>query len=183
MALQPQACSHRRQPVQRFSITLATPKKSPTCSPEVSSSRASKGQMLMQSSQPEPMQLSSMTSAFGHSRRGNPLPMSPASSAMHSTGQTTPQAPQSMHSSGSMMCSSLRRPEIASVGQRLVQAVQPMQVSRILYAMPLQYRVGPGLLASNRFSFSPPPQGIGKACTVIQRPPDEAGSDAPSAWL
>ena len=51
---------------------------------------------------------------------------------MHSTGQTTPQAPQSMHSSGSMMCMTLRTPVMASVGQRLVQAVQPMQVSWIL---------------------------------------------------
>jgi hypothetical protein len=51
---------------------------------------------------------------------------------MHSTGQTTPQAPQSMHSSGSMTWMTLRSPEMAFVGQRLVQAVQPMQVSTIL---------------------------------------------------
>ncbi len=88
--------------------------------------------MLMHSSQPEPMQLSSMTMALGHSRRGNSLQTSPFSSRMHSTGQTTPQAPQSMHRLGWMMWMPLRSPEMASVGQRLVQAVQPMQVSMIL---------------------------------------------------
>jgi len=50
---------------------------------------------------------------------------------MDSGGQTTPQAPQSMHSLGSMTWTSLRVPEMALVGQRLVQAVQPMQVSMI----------------------------------------------------
>ena len=79
------------------------------------------------------MQLSSMTIAFGHSRRGKPFPMSPNSSAMHSTGHTTPHAPQSMHNTGSMMCIPFRTPVIASVGQRFVQAVQPIHVSRILY--------------------------------------------------
>jgi hypothetical protein len=37
-----------------------------------------------------------------------------------------------VHSSGSMTWMTLRSPEIALVGQRLVQAVQPMQVSTIL---------------------------------------------------
>jgi hypothetical protein len=37
---------------------------------------------------------------------------------------------------GSMTWISLRLPEIASVGQRLVQAVQPMQVSMIVYGTP-----------------------------------------------
>src|SRR5258708_10284451 len=56
-------------------------------------------------------------------------------SRMASTGQTGPQAPQSMHRSGTMMWRALRSPLIASVGQRLVQAVQPMQVSMIRNAI------------------------------------------------
>jgi hypothetical protein len=36
-----------------------------------------------------------------------------------------------------MMCSSSRTPVIAFVGHRFVQAVQPMQVSMILYATSL----------------------------------------------
>ena len=86
----------------------------------------------MHSSQPLPMQLSSMTIAFGHSLRGKVRQTSPVSSRIASGGQTTPQAPQSMHRSASMTCSSFRVPEIASVGQRFVHAVQPMQVSIIV---------------------------------------------------
>src|SRR3990170_8442412 len=132
MAAQPQASSQRRQPVHFFSLRTATPKKSPTfsVSPRL---RASKGQIWMQSSQPLPMQLSSMTIALGHSLRGKVRQTSPISSRIDSGGQTTPQAPQSMHSSGSITWMVLRSPEIASVGQRLVQAVQPMQVSMIVY--------------------------------------------------
>src|ERR1700716_2746910 len=62
-------------------------------------------------------------------------------SRMASTGHTGPQAPQSMHRSGTMMWRALRSPLIASVGQRLVQAVQPMQVSMIRNAI----RTSPGL--------------------------------------
>jgi hypothetical protein len=54
---------------------------------------------------------------------------------MASSGQTTPQAPQSMQSSGSMTWRSLRSPVIASVGQRFMQAVQPVQFSVMMYAM------------------------------------------------
>src|SRR3954464_2734908 len=54
---------------------------------------------------------------------------------MASVGQTTPQAPQSMQSAGSMMCSALRSPVMASVGQRFTHAVQPMQVSMMRKAM------------------------------------------------
>src|SRR5438876_9477648 len=54
---------------------------------------------------------------------------------MASTGQTGPQAPQSIHSSGQMMCSPLRSPVIASVGHRFTHAVQPMQVSMMRNAM------------------------------------------------
>src|SRR6478672_4942967 len=48
---------------------------------------------------------------------------------MASSGQTTPQAPQLMQSSGSMTWRSLRSPVMASVGQRLMHAVQPVQFS------------------------------------------------------
>src|ERR1700722_4456099 len=53
----------------------------------------------------------------------------PLLSKIASSGQTTPQAPQSMQSSGSMTWRSLRSPLIASVGQRLMHAVQPVQFS------------------------------------------------------
>src|SRR3954471_2205143 len=56
-------------------------------------------------------------------------------SRIASTGQTGPQAPQSMQSSGQMMCKPLRSPVIASVGQRFTQAVQPMHVSMMRKAM------------------------------------------------
>jgi len=58
---------------------------------------------------------------------------------MASTGQTGPQAPQSMQSSGQMMCNALRSPVIASVGHRFTQAVQPMQVSMMRNAMAVFY--------------------------------------------
>src|SRR4051812_29159624 len=48
---------------------------------------------------------------------------------MASSGQTTPQAPQLMQSSGSMTWRSLRSPVIAAVGQRRMQAVHPVQFS------------------------------------------------------
>src|SRR5437588_10238297 len=56
-------------------------------------------------------------------------------SRIASVGQTTPQAPQSMQSAGSMMCRTFRSPVMASVGQRFTQAVQPMQVSMMRNAM------------------------------------------------
>src|SRR5256885_12175503 len=56
-------------------------------------------------------------------------------SRMASTGHTGPHAPQSMQRSGQMMCSALRSPVMASVGQRFTQAVQPMQVSMMRNAM------------------------------------------------
>ena len=89
--------------------------------------------MLMQSSQPEPMQLSSMTMAFGHSLREGAAHRRRRSLRIASGGQTTPQAPQSMQRSGSIMWSWLRSPVMASVGQRLVQAVQPIHVSMMEY--------------------------------------------------
>ena len=56
-------------------------------------------------------------------------------SRIASVGQTTPHAPQSMQSAGSMMWSTFRSPVIASVGQRFTQAVHPMQVSMMRKAM------------------------------------------------
>ena len=87
--------------MQFFSITTAWPKKSLASSVN-SSTSASKGQMLMQSSQPLPMQRSASTWALGHSFFANLRKTSPTSSRMHSTGQTAPQAPQSMQRTGSM---------------------------------------------------------------------------------
>ena len=83
----------------------------------------------MQSSQPEPMQLSSTTFASGSSRRGKVRHTSPSSSRIDSGGQTAPHAPQSMHSSGSITCSESRTPVMALTGHFLVQAVHPMHVS------------------------------------------------------
>ena len=100
-ASHPHDCSQSRQPVQFFSITTAWPKKSDAAGVK-SSTSASNGHTLMHSSQPEPMHLSGSTTAFGHSLRANLRQMSPSSSRMHSTGQTAPHAPQSMHSAGSM---------------------------------------------------------------------------------
>ena len=95
------------------------------------SESASKGQTWMQSSQPEPMQLSSITFASGSSLRGKVRQMSSNSSRIDSGGQTAPHAPQSMHRSGSITCSSSRTPVMALTGHFFVHAVQPMHVSMI----------------------------------------------------
>ena len=130
-ASQPHTSSHRRQPVHFFSSTVLTPKKSSMRSVCCRLS-ASKGQMLMHSSQPEPMHFSSITTAFGHSFFLIDFVTSPTASRIASGGQTTPQAPQSMQSVGSMTCNSFREPVMAFVGQRFVQAVQPIHVSMML---------------------------------------------------
>src|SRR6185369_14436919 len=70
---------------------------------------------------------------------------------MASSGQTTPQAPQLMHSSGSMTWRSLRSPVMASVGQRLMHAVQPVQFSVMMVGI-----VGDPLVGGREASASPP---------------------------
>src|SRR6266436_10078296 len=132
MASYGQAFSHSRQPVQFFSITLTTPRKlfgSFTCT----ISRASNGHRSTHFSQP--VHACSYTKASGRSFFFSMCCTLPYWSRMASTGQTGPQAPQSMHRSGQMMCSPLRSPVIASVGQRFTHAVQPMQVSMMRKAM------------------------------------------------
>src|SRR6267378_6557703 len=132
MASYGHAFSHSRQPVQFFSITLTTPRKlfgSFTCT----ISRASNGQRSTHFSQP--VHACSYTKASGRSFFFSMCCTLPYWSRMASTGQTGPQAPQSMHRSGQMMWSPLRSPVIASVGQRFTHAVQPMQVSMMRKAM------------------------------------------------
>src|SRR5262249_23043064 len=51
---------------------------------------------------------------------------------MASSGQMTPQAPQSMHRVGSMKNAFLSEPLIACVGQRFSHAVQPVQFSAMI---------------------------------------------------
>src|SRR3546814_8208683 len=62
-----------------------------------------------------------------------------------------PHAPQSMHTSASMTWSSLRMPVMASTGHFFTQAVQPMQVSMILYA-----KTGPSSGRQSRLAGSGP---------------------------
>src|SRR5690606_10365127 len=123
LALFAQTSSHMAQPTHDLgSTSRATPRNSRS-----SSSKQSKGQTSTQKLQP--VQSSSITSGLGHSvrfliRSG----ATPAGFSMHSTGQTYVQAPQSMQIDGSIWCSSLFSPVIASTGHTLTQAVHPMQV-------------------------------------------------------
>src|SRR6266481_1559164 len=87
----------------------------------------SKGHTSMQT--PQPLQLSGWTIAIGRSSRFRTLVMLPQVSRMASSGQMTPQAPQSMQSAGSMKNAFFGSPLMARVGQRFSQAVQPVQFS------------------------------------------------------
>src|SRR5215470_19716751 len=78
---------------------------------------------------PHPLQLSGCTIAIGRSWRFSTLVTFPKVSRMASSGQMTPQAPQSMQRPGSMKKAFLGSPLIAVVGQRFSQAVQPVQFS------------------------------------------------------
>src|SRR5262245_61366178 len=78
---------------------------------------------------PQPLQLSGCTMAIGRSWRFRTLVTLPYVSRIASSGQVTPQAPQSMHSAGSMKKAFFGSPLIACVGQRFSQAVQPVQFS------------------------------------------------------
>src|SRR6266446_199089 len=78
---------------------------------------------------PQPLQLSGWTIAIGRSLRFSTLVTLPYVSRIASSGQMTPQAPQSMHSAGAMKKAFFGSPLIALVGQRFSQAVQPVQFS------------------------------------------------------
>src|SRR5437667_7408065 len=62
---------------------------------------------------------------------------------MASSGQMTPQAPQSMHRAGSMKNAFFGSPLIACVGQRFSQAVQPVQFSATMVKGMLQWVAEP----------------------------------------
>src|SRR5262245_32018365 len=87
----------------------------------------SKGQTSMQT--PHPLQLSGCTTAIGRSWRFSTFVTLPQVSRIASSGQITPQAPQSMQSEGSMKNAFFGSPLIAVVGQRFSHAVQPVQFS------------------------------------------------------
>src|SRR5512137_453348 len=78
---------------------------------------------------PQPLQLSGWTIAIGRSWRFSTLVTLPYVSRMASSGQMTPQAPQSMQRPGSMKNAFFDSPLIARVGQRFSHAVQPVQFS------------------------------------------------------
>src|SRR6185503_15598132 len=90
----------------------------------------SKGQTSTQT--PHPLQLSGCTIAIGRSCRFSTFVTLPHVSRMASSGQMTPQAPQSMHSVGSMKNAFFGSPLIAAVGHRFSQAVQPVQFSAMM---------------------------------------------------
>src|SRR6266853_4988941 len=100
---------------------------------------------------PQPLQLSGWTMAIGRSWRFSTFVTLPKVSRIASSGQMTPQAPQSMHSPGSMKNAFFGSPLIACVGQRFSQAVQPVQFSAtmakgMLLLHFLQDLVSPALL-------------------------------------
>src|SRR5262249_27152209 len=78
---------------------------------------------------PQPLQLSGWTTAMGRSWRFSTFVTLPQVSRMASSGQITPQAPQSMQSVASMKNAFFGSPLIATVGQRFSHAVQPVQFS------------------------------------------------------
>src|SRR5436190_10879992 len=88
---------------------------------------------------PQPLQLSGWTIAIGRSWRFSTLVMLPYVSRMASSGQMTPQAPQSMQRAGSMKNAFFGSPLIAWVGQRFSQAVQPVQFSATIVKGMLQW--------------------------------------------
>src|SRR5262245_30357247 len=90
----------------------------------------SNGHTSMQT--PHPLQLSGCTMAMGRSWRFSSLVTLPYVSRMASSGQITPQAPQSIQSNGSMKNAFFGSPLIAVVGQRFSQAVQPVQFSAMI---------------------------------------------------
>src|SRR2546422_6770772 len=90
----------------------------------------SKGQTSMQT--PQPLQLSGWTIAIGRSWRFSTLVTLPQVSRMASSGQITPQAPQSMQSVGSMKNAFFGSPLIAPVGHRFSHAVHPVQFSAMM---------------------------------------------------
>src|SRR5262249_21031358 len=78
---------------------------------------------------PQPLQLSGWTIAIGRSWRFRTFVTFPEVSRIASSGQMTPQAPQSMQSAGSMKKAFFGSPLIARVGQRFSHAVHPVQFS------------------------------------------------------
>src|SRR5262249_61359377 len=78
---------------------------------------------------PHPLQLSGCTMAVGRWAFFKTWVTLPKVSRIASSGQMTPQAPQSMHNAGSMKNASRGSPLMALVGQRFSQAVQPVEFS------------------------------------------------------
>src|SRR6267142_1739987 len=125
MPSQPQTSSHSLQPTQVFSSTSTLPRYCARFSLE--GEMQSNGQTSMQT--PHPLQLSGWTIAIGRSWRFSTFVTLPKVSRIASSGQITPQAPQSMQSTGSMKNAFFGSPLIARVGQRFSHAVQPVQFS------------------------------------------------------
>src|SRR5215475_187115 len=90
----------------------------------------SKGQTSTQT--PQPLQLSGWTIAIGRSWRFSTLVTLPYVSRIASSGQITPQAPQSMQSVGSIRKAFFDSPLIARVGHRFSHAVHPVQFSAMI---------------------------------------------------
>src|SRR5262245_18667061 len=78
---------------------------------------------------PQPLQLSGWTIAIGRSCRFKTLVTFPYVSRIASSGQMTPQAPQSMQRVCSIRNAFFGSPLIARVGHRFSHAVHPVQFS------------------------------------------------------
>src|SRR5690242_8485964 len=109
------------QPTQVFSLTWTLPRYSAWFSGD--GEIQSKGHTSTHT--PQPLQLSGWTTAIGRSARLSTCVISPRVFVIASSGQMTPQAPQSMHMAGSMKYTFLDSPEIAPVGHRFSQALHP----------------------------------------------------------
>src|SRR5262247_3501238 len=128
MPSQPHTSSHSLHPTQVFSSTSTLPRYVAWFSAD--GEMQSNGQTSMQT--PHPLQLSGWTTAIGRSWRFSTFVTLPNVSRMASSGQITPQAPQSMQSVGSMKNAFFGSPLMAAVGQRFSQAVQPVQFSAMI---------------------------------------------------
>src|SRR6266403_1671768 len=128
MPSQPHTSSHSLQPTQVFSSTSTLPRY---CGPLLGEGEIqSNGHTSMHT--PQPLQLSGWTMAMGRSARLSTWVILPKVSRIASSGQMTPQAPQSMHREGSIKYAFFGSPLIALVGQRFSQALQPVQFSAMM---------------------------------------------------
>ncbi len=128
MACVGQAASQNEQPMQFFSsIRVGL-----TCSPVVSSNSSTPaGHTSMQA--PQATHLDCRITGFNHKDLLTLWQSWPSPLRIDALGHTLPHVPQSIQMVSLIMCCILRSPLMAATGQILRQAVQPVQVSMMVW--------------------------------------------------